>query len=72
MTVAIIVMLFWVDAHGLVDNIEYVERVDTAQECKETPHERVRKILLDYDEQVAKGNTPHVVCGVAVPDGSNS
>jgi hypothetical protein len=67
----ILVILFWINAQGVVVETEFLGHVQAVHNCTELTQDDVKDTVSDYTANIAKGLTPRFVCGMAAIVGPN-
>ena len=68
----IFVILFWVASNGHITDIEEIQLGNSPEICLGLTEDDLKKKASDYDAEIKKGLTPHLVCGISTEGASSA
>jgi len=68
----IFVILFWVASSGHITDIEEIQMGNSPEICLGLTEDDLKKKTPDYDAEIKKGLTPHLVCGISTEGASSA
>jgi len=68
----IFVILFWVASSGHITNIEEIGQGHSPEICLGLTEDDLKSKTPDYADEIKKGLTPHLVCGISTEGASSA